>query len=194
MFRHGDWVRPISGLYKGNIALVWDHQLQGIRLPSAEEPDRITALVLPRIRLPSPRPRPAKKSRPPARRITRQLKQQADLFGDNCYKGLTFVNCLLVTTFETKRVIRLTPRYEELHEYSEVGLDVRAWRRYVAQSSLRYGERVMVRGGTEDGMVATFYYSSGTEALVVPVHEGEREISVSVHQLEREFKVGDVVK
>ena len=43
-------------------------------------------------------------------------------------------------------------------------------------------------------MVATFYYSSGTEALVVPVHEGEREINVSVHQLEREFKVGDVVK
>ena len=75
-----------------------------------------------------------------------------------------------------------------------MGLDVHVWRRYVAQSSLRYGERVMVRGGAEDGMVATFYYSSGTEALVVPVHEGEREISVSVHQLEREFKVGDVVK
>ena len=43
-------------------------------------------------------------------------------------------------------------------------------------------------------MVAMFYYSSGTEALVVPVHEGEHEISVSVHQLECEFKVGDVVK
>ena len=51
-----------------------------------------------------------------------------------------------------------------------------------------------MRGGAEDGMVATFYYSSGTEALVVPVHKGEHEISVSVHQLEHEFKVGDVVK
>ena len=43
-------------------------------------------------------------------------------------------------------------------------------------------------------MVATFYYSSGTEALVVPIHKEACEISVSVHQLEREFKVGDVVK
>ena len=51
-----------------------------------------------------------------------------------------------------------------------------------------------MRGDAEDGMMATFYYSSGTKILVVPVHKGEHEISVSVHQLECEFKVGDVVK
>ena len=194
VFRHGDWVRHISGLYKGDIALVRDRQLQGIRTPSVAEPNKISVLVVPRIRLPRPRPTGLKEKRPVARRVTRQMQQQAESFGDNCYEGLVFVNTLLVTTVESKWVVRSTPRYEELHDYSEAGLNVRAWRRFIAQSSLRFGERVLVRGGVEDGMVATFYSSVGTEAVVVPVQGETREISVSIHQLEREFRVHDAVR
>ena len=194
MFRHGDWVRPIVGLYKGDIALVWDRKLQGARLPSAVEPDEICVLVVPRIRLPRPRPTKAIEKRHPARRVTRRMRQLAKAYNDDCYDGLMFFNSLLVTSFQTKRVIRCTPRYEELQDYSEAGLNVRAWRRFIAQSTLRRGERVLVRGWAEHDMVATFCSSIGAEATVASTDDDTREMYVSIHQLEREFRVGDVVQ
>ena len=57
---------------------------------------------------------------------------------------------------------------------------------------------MIVHGGVEDGMVATFYFSSGMDASIVPVQNGTMEepviVNVSTHQLECEFNEGDFVR
>ena len=126
------------------------------------------------------------------------MRRLAFTHEDTCYDGLVFLNCLLVAHVKTKRVVRTTPKYHELQPYSEAGLNVRAWRRYVSALSLQYGDRVIVRGGVEDGMVATFYTSQGLDVSIVPEQNLSSEemkiCTVSLHQLEREFKEGDTVR
>ena len=51
-----------------------------------------------------------------------------------------------------------------------------------------------MRSGAEDNMVATFFSSLGMNATVVPTDGETQEVSVSIHQLECEFRVGDVVR
>ena len=195
---HGDWIRFKYGLYKGDLGLVWDQLGGRPRLPTAVEPKDIQVLVVPRLRFPAPLKNRTVTKRPEPRRVTEVMKRQAIQFNDDCYDNCSFLNALLVARIETKRVVRTTPTMRELQPYSESGLNVRAWLRYIAQLSLRFGERVIVRGGAEDGMIATFYSSWKMEASVVPAQDDttkEQEIvSVSVHQLEREFKEGDFVR
>ena len=84
-------------------------------------------------------------------RVERRMIETAKSLGLNGYDHKKFYNGLLVAGFNNTDVKRSKPLYAELHSFSEAGLDVRPWKRYLAQDTLRFGDRVIVHGGLHHG-------------------------------------------
>lgn len=210
-FRHGNWVRAESGSYKGDLALVWEPKRPNVSVDS----DELTVLVVPRLGAPGEK-KPTKlaheadnkrqrlRPRYPPLRVTEHLIQQARILGERRYEKSVFMKGLLVTQMKRKVLERTVPTHLELQPFSEAEFNVRAWHKALSQQTLRRGDRVIVTGGAENGVVGAFWTSYLTKATIIPTDGGRgsnsgsdagpRVVEVDLAQLERHFLVGDHVK
>ena len=62
--------------------------------------------------------------------------ETAKSLGLNSYDDKKFYNGLLVAGFNNTDVKQSKPLYTELHSFSEAGLDICPWKRYLDQDTL----------------------------------------------------------
>ena len=173
------------------------------RSKSASTVDVVTVLLLPRIQehpviiVSSSRKRKLP-SRPPPRRVDRHMIEVAHADGSKIYSEKQFYNGLLVAMFKGSDVKRSKPLYTELLPFSEAGLDVRPWKRYLAQDSLRFGDRVIVHGGPYHGTVGALHTCWPGRADIITIGDESEDhptvLQVDMRSLDRHFLVGDNVR
>ena len=116
----------------------------------------------------------------------------------NGYDNKKFYNGLLVAGFNNTDVKRSKPLYAELHSFSEAGLDVRPWKRYLAQDTLRFGDRVIVHGGLHHGRVGALHTCWSGRADIVALGSEDEDhptmLQVDMRSLDRHFLTGDNVR
>lgn len=212
-FRHGNWVRAKSGTYKGDLALIWKPG------DVSEINGKLSILVVPRLGAPGEsatkrfnttqlpvvgEKRKRAFARFPPLPVTPLLVKQANDLGDTRYAHHNLLQGLLITQIKCNAVVRTLPQFHELQAFSEAGLNIRAWRKLLSQQTLRRGDRVIVIGGAENGIIGTYWSSHFTTATILPnvsemnnaddVDAEARVLDVDLGQLERHFCIGDRVK
>ena len=93
--------------------------------------------------------------------------------GDNIYSDKTFYNRLLLVRMNCNNLFRSKPSYTELYPFVEAGLDVRPWKRYLAQETLRFGDCVLIQYRPHHGRVAVIKTCSPGGAVVLAMGEGD---------------------
>ena len=113
----------------------------------------------------------------------------------NFYKGLLILNVKRANIRHTK------PLYTELQPFVEAGFNVWAWKRYLAQDTLRFGDRVTVYGGPHHGRLGVINTCWPGNAVIAAIGEDDdREgvtptlLEVDMRSLDRCFRVGDNIQ
>ena len=110
-----------------------------------------------------------------------------------------YYNLIFMTTAATNLRASQPRSMHELELFAATEFDVRAWKRRLAQSSLRPEERVRIVGGDSHGQVGVIVDINQGVASVVIAEQSEKEsepqeVSVEIKDLERHFQVGDNVR
>ena len=130
-------------------------------------------------------------------RIEEKMIDAACNSGDSIYSDKHFYNGLLLTRMDCDNLFRSRPLYTELYPFVEAGLDVRPWKRYLAQETLRFGDRVLIQYRPHHGQVAVIKTCSPGGAVVLAMREGAVNpelLDVDMRSLDRHFQVGDNVR
>ena len=136
--------------------------------------------------------------RPPAKRVENYAIQTARKAGNNAYENKTFFHGLLVARMKNSSIRRSKPQYAELQPFIESGFDVRPWKRYLAQDTLRFGDRVIVHGGPHHGRMGVVNTCCPGMAVIMAVGEDNDDsptrLEVDMRSLDRHFLIGDNVR
>ena len=133
VFRHGQWVCPLKGLYAGDLALVWSLSTASRSL--ADMTPETHGQYVPILLLARLHQRDAEQSKrcqgkrrrldwPLPLRVEERMIDAARSSGDNTYSDKTFYNGLLLVRMDRDNLFRSKPSYTELYPFVEAGLDV----------------------------------------------------------------------
>ena len=213
-FLNLQWVRPIRGTHADDLALVFYPVVKGKRWPPRARPwpEYVQILLVPRWNTDRGNTKSdngskrKRSSRPP--QVT--LKDGSEpyrfvgcnsisLDSEGSKKVALYYNLIFMTTAATNLRASQPRSMDELEPFVAAEFDVRAWKRRLAQSSLRPEERVRIVGGDLHGQVGVIVDIDQGVASVVIAEQCEKEsepqeVSVEIKDLERHFQVGDNVR
>ena len=163
-----------------DLALVWSPRTtRGTQTESTESGDFVTVLLLARISELSPeggKGLPNKRlrsTRPPARRVEEHMMQAIRSTVTTAYNGMNFYKGLLILSVKRASIRCTKPLYTELQPFVEAGFNVRAWKRYLTQDSLQFGDRVTVHGGPHHGRLGVINTCWPGNAVIAAIGEDD---------------------
>lgn len=186
----GRWVRVASGLYGGDLGLIWD-PLAPTHNASTDGSTCLTVLVVPRLSVHTFMSRLGSQIRPPAGLV--DMKDVRIDFDNLAYDGKQFYQGLLAMELGVESVKPTLPTFPEMDPFAKAGFGTSLWKRLLSLETLRTGDRVVVTSGRNKGADGFFGQMSGSNLFVCNIEEEGvlRYLTSSIMAVERLFKAGD---